>query len=494
MIVDNPSWPKQHHLLHWGDKDSVVGTRIEQYYNDFKHVRIVPHSVLIDRMDHVCEKITGLAVTKHFQETTTPDYEAFLNNPDSESLEYSYRRFIKMNWLVKNILNYGCKEPLNAVVVPNFRMRGDGKFKCSVHPGIFRYDALGLCDLDTPCVVFDAYEVFPEYPKTTLTEILDLYQDDVGSIFEITMLRNPNTLLTPQIVNKKSDAIATNMAKNVGDWEKRVRHMFDKDINIFIGYDSRHSDATNVCHNTIRRKLPEKISNRIKIHHLDVSKIEGWSREYKDQSTEFTYTRFLVPHLSNYEGVSIFCDDDFIFTENILNLLYFIGPDDAVSCVKHDFKHKYDKKFTNTKDVWYDKKLWSSLMVFNNSHPDCKKLTLEMVQQQSGKYLHQFEWTENIGSIPNKWNWCEGYSDLKDIHRSYGLHFTRGGPWIQDMDCGDIDGLEVYDAYRLIDHIGPNNNYTYKNDMISILDMNEYYDLKNPAGEHADGTLFCKAK
>ena len=38
-------------------------------------------------------------------------------------------------------------------------------------------------------------------------------------------------------------------------------------------------------------------------------------------STEFTYTRFLVPAIMQYKGWAIFCDCDFIFFKNVLEIL-----------------------------------------------------------------------------------------------------------------------------------------------------------------------------
>ena len=38
-------------------------------------------------------------------------------------------------------------------------------------------------------------------------------------------------------------------------------------------------------------------------------------------STQFTYSRFLVPKLMNYQGWAVFCDCDFIFLGDVANLL-----------------------------------------------------------------------------------------------------------------------------------------------------------------------------
>jgi len=73
--------------------------------------------------------------------------------------------------------------------------------------------------------------------------------------------------------------------------------------------------------------------------------IPGWEREYKNQSTEFSYSRFLVPYLSDYKGISIFVDHDFIFRQNPLVLALFLTHNHSVACVKHDFEKKFDTKF-----------------------------------------------------------------------------------------------------------------------------------------------------
>ena len=70
---------------------------------------------------------------------------------------------------------------------------------------------------------------------------------------------------------------------------------------------------------------------------LDVSKIPEYTREYANQSTEFTYSRFLIPYLENYEGFSIFVDDDYFFARSPLPFFHFLNPDDAVACVEYDF-------------------------------------------------------------------------------------------------------------------------------------------------------------
>jgi hypothetical protein len=127
----------------------------------------------------------------------------------------------------------------------------------------------------------------------------------------------------------------------------------------------------------------------------------------------------------------------------------FLHPNDAVACCKYDYDnfHTPETKFVGEKNVSYPKKLWSSFMVFNNSHEDCKKLTPEVVNTGTGKYLHQFEWTNKVSSIPTKYIHNEGYDEEKD-KASFGYHFTRGGPWVEGQDCSNINHLKYYNAQK----------------------------------------------
>ena len=175
--------------------------------------------------------------------------------------------------------------------------------------------------------------------------------------------------------------------------------------------------------------------------------IPEYTRDYANQSTEFTYSRFLIPYLENYEGISYFIDDDYIWEHTPLSLFYFLDPEHAVACVKYDFQDHEETKFNGEKNVSYPKKLWSSLMIFNNGHEDCRKLTPEVVNNESGKYLHQFEWTNQISKIPHNKICTEGYDTIEKSH--HAVHYTRGGnSWIKDMDYSNINMLDLYYKHK----------------------------------------------
>ena len=156
-------------------------------------------------------------------------------------------------------------------------------------------------------------------------------------------------------------------------------------------------------------------------------------------STEFTYSRFLVPYLNDYKGVAIFCDSDFLWRCDIDEVLGFYNEKYAVSCVQHDYTPKSDTKMDGAVQTVYPRKNWSSLMMFNCEHEDIKKLSVENVNTKEAKYLHRMEWTvdDNIGSIPLTYNWLEG--DYEFIDSPKVVHFTNGGPWHETWsgDYGD---------------------------------------------------------
>ena len=205
---------------------------------------------------------------------------------------------------------------------------------------------------------------------------------------------------------------------------------------IYIGYDSRHPIASKVCEYSLR-----KHSKDLDIELLKLSDLEQlYWREYKDQSTEFTYTRFLVPYLQDYNGWALFCDNDFLFLKDVTKIFELADDKYAVMCCQHDYTPRAITKMLGKKQVPYKRKNWSSLMLINCGHESVKKLDLSTVSEQSGKYLHQFEWLKphEIGSIPRHWNWLVNWYKETDEDKPSALHFTEGGPWIVDSEYKDL--------------------------------------------------------
>ena len=153
------------------------------------------------------------------------------------------------------------------------------------------------------------------------------------------------------------------------------------------------------------------------------------------QSTDFSFSRFLTPYLSGYTGWSVFMDCDMLMRDDIANLWQLRDDRYAVMVVKHHHVPRETVKFLGEPQSKYEKKNWSSVMLFNNAR--CRALSPEYVNRASGLELHQFKWLGNddlIGALPGRWNHLVGYNPPR---RDAGLvHYTLGGPWFDDYrDC-----------------------------------------------------------
>ncbi len=205
--------------------------------------------------------------------------------------------------------------------------------------------------------------------------------------------------------------------------------------NIYIGYDSREDLAYQVSKHSLISK-----SENIKVHPLKLSELRDqklyWRDEDKLGSTEFTFSRFLVPELNQYEGWALFCDCDLLFLEDVNNLFKLTDDKYAVMCVQHDYTPKEGTKMDGKQQTIYPRKNWSSVVLWNCSHPSNKQVDKDLVNnpETTGKYLHRFSWLkdEEIGSIPHDWNWLVGwYKEPKDGTPS-AIHYTEGGPWFEN--------------------------------------------------------------
>ena len=107
---------------------------------------------------------------------------------------------------------------------------------------------------------------------------------------------------------------------------------------IYIGWDNREEIAYEVCVESLKRHA--SVPPDITALKQDVLRKQGFYWRSKDPlaSTEFTYTRFLVPKLANYEGWALFCDCDILFTTDVVELFSLIDNRYAMMCIKHDHR------------------------------------------------------------------------------------------------------------------------------------------------------------
>jgi len=205
--------------------------------------------------------------------------------------------------------------------------------------------------------------------------------------------------------------------------------------NVYIGYDTREDIAYQVSKYSILSKSQHIKVNPLKLNELKDKKIY-WREEDKLGSTEFTFSRFLVPELNKFEGWALFCDCDILFLEDINNLFNLTDEKYAVMCVKHDYKPKEGIKMDGKAQTLYPRKNWSSLVLWNCSHPSNKLVNKELINspETTGKYLHRFSWLkdEEVGSLPHHWNWLAGWYKEPEDGSPKAIHYTEGGPWFEN--------------------------------------------------------------
>lgn len=218
-----------------------------------------------------------------------------------------------------------------------------------------------------------------------------------------------------------------------------TRHL----IKIFIGYDSRYPMGYEVCKKSIERFSGLPIEPLV----LDDLRKKGLFWGTGRGSTEFAYTRFLVPYLKGFYGIAIFIDGDFLWTDDPATALDYVDFKNAVSVVQHDIKEENlpEYKMNGEKNYWFERKNWSSFMIFNCEHDHCKKLLPEYVSNTDGIALHRLDWAENqIGALPREYNYLVNYHKIDRLPK--GIHYTDGGPWLPDYSNCEYSELwkELY--------------------------------------------------
>jgi hypothetical protein len=212
-------------------------------------------------------------------------------------------------------------------------------------------------------------------------------------------------------------------------------------LRIFIGWDSRFPEPADVLAYSLRKhaSIPLDISY-LKLNELRLN------RAYDPlASTEYTYSRFLVPYLCRYQGVALYLDSGMLALADIAEIARLDLTGLALRVVKHNHRPTATVKMNGATQTTYPRKNWSSMMLLN-----CSRLThwtKDVVETASGAYLHRFQDIPDsqIGDIPNTWNTLDTLAaDTKLIH------WTSGGPWIaQTRNCPHADlWLKARDEMR----------------------------------------------
>ena len=212
---------------------------------------------------------------------------------------------------------------------------------------------------------------------------------------------------------------------------------------IFIGFDQREACA----YHTFVQSLINHSSIPLDITPLCLKSLAGYKELHRDGGNDFVYSRFLSPFLNNFDGWAIYADGDMVCQADILELLKLKDDSKEVMVAKHNYQTKQSKKYFNNKNENYPKKNWSSVILWNCSHPKHKILTPEFIQNQSGKFLHRFSWLDEdeIREIPLEWNWLAlEYPENKEAKI---IHYTLGTPCLKEYKDTNMSDI-WYDSYN----------------------------------------------
>lgn len=198
-------------------------------------------------------------------------------------------------------------------------------------------------------------------------------------------------------------------------------------IRIFIGYDHRQP----VSYNVLQQSILSLSSKPVAITPLVINQLP-----LKRQGlTPFTFSRFLVPYLCNYEGFALFLDADMLLTTDIAELFEYCikKHEDSLAGRVTWFKEGdklTDDIFNHAQAAFVSKNKhkfeWASAIMYNCSHPSNKILTPEFIE--TAENLHGISWLkdEEIGDLPPEWNRLVGYDEVLDDAKL--LHYTQGVP------------------------------------------------------------------
>ena len=242
--------------------------------------------------------------------------------------------------------------------------------------------------------------------------------------------------------------------------------------NIFIGYDPRESLTYRVAEYSILSRtnpgLVDIIPLRLETTPMLTRPIEWRTNENGvDQmwcpisnapmSTEFAVSRFAVPFLeqsrggfkmdwakqemTKHNGFALFMDCDMVVLCDIRELFELADPKYAVQVVKHNHFPTEQYHDAGQLQTFYQRKNWSSIILWNLDHVGNKRLTLEALNTWPGRDLHAFKWLkdEEIGELPQEWNYLVGVNEPADLRKQKILHYTNGQPGWRDWVPQETD-------------------------------------------------------
>ncbi len=226
-------------------------------------------------------------------------------------------------------------------------------------------------------------------------------------------------------------------------------------MQIYMGYDSREDIAFQAARRSFIKRASGPFSMiPLRLNHLPMltRPIEQRGDQLWDpisnapMSTEFAISRFCVPFLQE-GGWALFCDCDIICWEDISHLFALADDKYAIMVVKQKQEGGENTKMDGQIQTFYARKNWSSVVLWNCSHPSNQRLTEERLNNWPGRYLHGFNWLddEEIGELPQKWNWLVNVTPGEPEKEGI-WHWTLGGPWFENWEWHKHDDAWLEEA------------------------------------------------
>jgi hypothetical protein len=174
---------------------------------------------------------------------------------------------------------------------------------------------------------------------------------------------------------------------------------------VFVGYDNRQPVSFNVLQQSIINTAKKPVSITALVLPTLPLRRQGL--------TPFTWSRFLVPYLCDYQGWALFLDIDMILRHDISELFNYANDKYAVMVSKNE--HKFE---------------WASAILFNCAHASNKILTPDFIEHANA--LHQISWLkeDEVGAFPGEWNHLVGYD--KERPDAKLVHYTQGVPAFEE--------------------------------------------------------------
>jgi len=177
-------------------------------------------------------------------------------------------------------------------------------------------------------------------------------------------------------------------------------------LRVFIGYDPRQPIAYHIAAHSVMTRASQPVA----VSPLILSQLPITRRGL----TAFTYSRFLVPYLSGFEGQSLFLDADVLCLADVIELLEPRRSRAPVHVVPH--QRTFERP---------------SVMLFDNA--TCRQLTPAYVEDQRHP-LFDLAWAGEIGALEARWNHLVGYDPPRPDAKL--VHFTQGIPvWPETAQC-----------------------------------------------------------